>query len=78
MIVAGTLACFVPGMIAALMFYVAIPVSVIEGPGISESLRRSREMTDGYKKTIFLALIVVGMIQGLLGTVPSLLVNPQI
>jgi hypothetical protein len=78
MVFAGTLACIVPGVIAALMFFVAIPVAVIESPGVSESLRRSREMTEGYKKTLFLAIIIIGMIQGAAGAIPRTLVNPAL
>jgi hypothetical protein len=52
-IVGGLILIIIPGIIALCMLYVATPVSVIEKPGVFDSLRRSRELTSGYKGSIF-------------------------
>ncbi len=45
----GTILLIIPGIILLIMFYVAIPVKVIEGVGISDCLTRSKSLTDGHK-----------------------------
>ena len=37
----GFMMCFVPGLIAALMFYVAMPVVVVEGKSLMRATQRS-------------------------------------
>jgi len=58
----GFLLLFVPGIIAAVMLWVAIPVAVVEGPGVIASLKRSAELTKGYRWSIFGILIVIGIV----------------
>ena len=69
----GTLALIIPGIIIWLMFYVAIPVAVVERPGVFASLGRSRQLTRGNRWRLFgLALIyalISGVIQVVLGLV---------
>jgi hypothetical protein len=43
----------VPGLMKACSYYVAIPVAVVEGTGVSESLSRSRKLAEGYRWHIF-------------------------
>ena len=50
----------VPGIIVSLMFYVAVPVTLAEGVGVGAALKRSRELTYGYKGDIFLILLIAG------------------
>jgi hypothetical protein len=54
---------FVPGFIVFSMLYVAIPVVVIERTGVIEALSRSRELTRGYKASIFgfFILLIAGL-----------------
>ena len=54
----GTLLFFVPGIIIALIWWVAVPAAVVERSGLG-ALRRSAELTRGFKGQIFgLALIM--------------------
>ena len=46
---AGLLLLVVPGVIIALMLCVAVPVLMVEGPGILASLSRSRALTKGLR-----------------------------
>ena len=59
-IVVGLILLIVPGIVFSMMFYVAIPVCVIERFGPFRSLGRSRELTKGYRWRIFgLALLLL-------------------
>ncbi|MEM1009968.1 MAG: hypothetical protein AAGJ35_13305, partial [Myxococcota bacterium] len=65
----GGLFCFViPGIIAILVFYVAIPVAVVEDMGIAQNLRRSRDLTEGYRGTILGAVLLIALVQLLLSS----------
>lgn len=58
----GLLLLIVPGVIIYCMLYVAVPVAVIEKPGVLASLKRSRELTQGYKGSIFGILFLLFII----------------
>ena len=45
----ATLLLIVPGLIVATMLWVAVPVAVVERPGVTRSLSRSAELTKGYR-----------------------------
>ena len=49
----------IPGLIVAIILYVAVPVAVVERPGVMESLGRSVELTDGYRWQLFFVFVVV-------------------
>ncbi len=49
----------VPGIIVYCMLYVSVPVSVVEQPGVLDSLRRSRELTTGHKGQVFGILLLI-------------------
>src|SRR5262249_20520829 len=51
----------VPGLVAITMLWVAVPVAVIESPGASASLERSRELTSGNRWRVFAIALVVGV-----------------
>lgn len=82
---AGSLAIVIPGLMIYTVLWIVVPVTVVERPGIVASLRRSGDLTKGYRWQIFgLILIlgvadggIVGMIEGLIApseaTVASLL-----
>src|SRR5205085_5140324 len=57
--VLGTLLFIIPGIIIALGFSLVYPIAVLEKHSVSETLRRSREMTRGYRLRIFGAGIVM-------------------
>jgi hypothetical protein len=57
----GSLLLIVPGIIAMVILWVAVPVAVVERPGIGASLSRSVMLTRGYRWHLF-GLIVILMI----------------
>jgi hypothetical protein len=67
----GTLLCVVPGIIAACMNWVAVPVAVIERPGVRASLDRSHDLTSGTRTGVFAVLLVIGMIVGVVSFVAT-------
>lgn len=57
----GFILLIVPGIIVMTILYVAIPVAVVERPGIMAALSRSSELTRGYRMRIFgLVFVVMG------------------
>lgn len=63
----GFLALIIPGLILMCMFYVAVPASVVEKPGIFGAIRRSADLTKGYKGSIFgviFILWIIGLVVG--------------
>jgi hypothetical protein len=58
----GLVLLVVPGIIAAVMLWIAIPAAVVERPGVVASLKRSADLTKGYRWTIFGILFVIGLI----------------
>jgi hypothetical protein len=63
----GTLLLVVPGLIFATMLWVAIPVAVVERPGVIASLKRSATLTKGHRWQIFGILILLVLISVALG-----------
>lgn len=53
-VTAGYVALIVPGVILSLMFAVCVPAAVVEGLGPVAALKRSCELTKGYKGLIFI------------------------
>ncbi|MHC4224040.1 MAG: hypothetical protein ACYSUN_08625, partial [Planctomycetota bacterium] len=62
-ILAGFMMLVIPGIIFTCMLYVAIPVAVVEKPGVFASLKRSAELTNGNKGSIFGIALVLGFLQ---------------
>lgn len=56
--------CGIVALIVAVMLQVAVPCAVIERPGVFGALRRSRELTAGYRWPIFGIMFVLGIING--------------
>lgn len=65
----GFFLLIVPGIILLLMFWVVIPVAVVERPGFGGSFGRSRELTRGHRWSLFGLLILIAIIFGVLGFV---------
>lgn len=58
----GMLLIIVPGIILMVMWYVSVPVCVVEKTGAIASLSRSRQLTEGYRwKILALGLIIVAI-----------------
>ena len=55
----ASLLFLVPGIIVILMWYVAVPVCIVEGRGPIASLGRSRELTKGSRWKLFGIVIVI-------------------
>lgn len=58
----GFLLLIIPGVIFSLMYAVAVPVAVAEGPGPFASLKRSAHLTDAYKGLIFITQFLWGVV----------------
>jgi hypothetical protein len=76
----GMALLIVPGIIIAVMICLAIPVLMVESPGIMGSLSRSRALTKGYRWHIFGVLLlafVITTIVNIVVPIPFGLVLPQ-
>ncbi len=61
-IAVGMLLLLVPGVIATVILYVAVPAAVIEGRGVGEAMNRSAALTKGSRWQIFGAALLIGLI----------------
>ena len=61
----GFVLLVVPGFIFVTMFYVVIPVCVVESLGPIRSLGRSRELAKGHRWQIFAIYLVPAMLLGI-------------
>ena len=62
----GSLAFFLPGLLAATVLFVAAPAAVAEGRGVIAALRRSAELTRGSRWAVFSLLIApISLVVGL-------------
>lgn len=59
---AGYALFIVPGIILSLMFAVCVPAAVVEGLGPVAALKRSSELTKGYKGRIFVTTFLWGLL----------------
>lgn len=57
----GFLLLFIPGLILMTMWAVAIPVAVIERPGVTASISRSMALTQGNRWKIFALFVIYGV-----------------
>jgi hypothetical protein len=63
----GFILLVIPGLIFATMLWVAIPVAVVERPGVIASLKRSATLTKGHRWRILGILVLLGLISAALG-----------
>jgi mannose/fructose/N-acetylgalactosamine-specific phosphotransferase system component IID len=68
-LVIGFFLLFVPGVILLLMWWVYIPVIVVEAAGITQSFGRSRALTRGHRWGILGLLVIVGIVQTVAGII---------
>ncbi len=59
----GFLLCITPGVILACGFFIAGPALIIEKLNPIAAMRRSWQLTDGYKLAIFILTLAIGVIQ---------------
>src|SRR5262245_424765 len=63
----GAMLLIIPGFILMVMWYVAVPVCVVERTGPVKSLSRSQELTEGFRWKIFglfLLVLIIGWLGG--------------
>lgn len=65
----GIILLIVPGIIIAVMLWVAIPAAVVERPGVVASLSRSAELTKGYRWPVFGILVIIVVLAMVVGFV---------
>jgi hypothetical protein len=58
----GFVCLVIPGILVQLVYWVAVPVAVVERLGVGASMSRSSKLTSGERGTIFLLMLVVGAI----------------
>jgi len=63
----GLLLLIIPGIIASVMLWIAIPAAVVERPGVMASLSRSAELTKGHRWQIFGLVLLLGVLTGIAG-----------
>jgi hypothetical protein len=68
-IMLGAMLLIIPAFILMVMWYVAVPVCVVERTGPIASLSRSRELTKGFRWKLFGLLLLVMIISGVGGNV---------
>ena len=68
----GAMLLVVPGLILFVMFWVAIPVAVVERPGVIASLQRSAFLTKGNRWRIFGLIVILWLILIMISTVETL------
>lgn len=71
----AALAAWIPGVVFYCMFFVAVPVAVIERRGIFGALKRSMFLARGHLGSIFLLLLVIGALEGTVGLLLVFLVT---
>ena len=71
----------IPGMIFAVIlfcrFYVAMPASVVEKPGVMGALTRSGQLTAGHKGQIFGIIFLLGLIGWAIGKLQGAVFEPK-
>lgn len=58
LVAVGTIALIIPGIILYVMFWVAVPAAVVERTGVGDSMKRSLELTKGYRWQIFFVMVI--------------------
>lgn len=62
----GALLLCIPGLMVMCAYYVAVPTCVVERAGVATALRRSAQLTHGYRWSVFAIAIGVGVLGFLL------------
>ena len=67
--VLGLLLFIIPGIIVALSLVLVYPIAILENRSVSETIRRSRELTRGRRLRILGAGILMFLIVGVISTI---------
>ena len=70
----AAIAFVVPGLIVMTFFWVAVPITVMEGDEVGASLRRSAYLTKGNRWPVF-AIVVTTFILLIISNIPAFLVS---
>lgn len=71
LILLGFFLLIVPGIIAYLVYYVAVPAAIIENTGVGASLSRSSGLTDGHRWQVLVIPVVLGVLNYIVARVLS-------
>ena len=71
MVTLGMLACLVPGIVLVVLFFVAIPATVIEKTGLPESFQRSLKLTEGNRWQVFAVFLVIAITSLVVSFLPT-------
>ncbi len=63
----GYILLIVPGLILSVLWSVAAPAVVVEKRGVFESLQRSRDLTRGYRWSVFGLIVIYAVLSSLIG-----------
>lgn len=69
----GWALCIIPGVILAVMFFVAVPAAVEERPGVIKALERSTKLTEGFRWHVFGVFATLTVIEWISSQVGSAL-----
>lgn len=73
----GFMALIVPGIIVTTMLWVAVPVAVIERPGVFKSLGRSARLTKGRRWSVLAILVIIAVCSALFEWMMRSVVTPR-
>jgi hypothetical protein len=65
----AALLLLIPGIIAMVMLWVAVPVAVVERPGIMASLSRSMALTKGYRWHLLGLILILVILSSVIGAI---------
>ena len=68
-IMVGFMLLFVPGLILVTMWFVAVPICIVERRGPWQSLVRSGELTKGHRWKIFGIILVLYLVSAIVGLI---------
>ena len=71
----GSLLLVIPGLIVASMLWVAIPVAVVERPGVFASLRRSAELTKGKRWQVFGIIMIILLLAVVVASIMAAIID---
>jgi hypothetical protein len=60
-VAAGFFFFLIPGLILTTVYWVSVPAAVVENAGVGEAMNRSRDLTRGYRWSIFGVIFLIGL-----------------
>jgi len=65
----GTLALIVPGIMIGCAYIVTTPVVVCENRSVTQSMKRSADLTRGHRVAVFVAFLLMGLVTWIFGLI---------